>query len=74
MGFPVKCVNGHPLKDVNERPCPVCGSDEAIVSMSALTQFLLRVEHAVGRKAVLYSGSLSFVAKSGNAPRALPKV
>ena len=42
--------------------------------MSALTQFLLRVEHAVGRKAVLYSGSLSFVAKSGNAPRALPKV
>jgi hypothetical protein len=36
--FPVTCKNcGHALKNVDDLPCPRCGSDQAIVQMAAST-------------------------------------
>ena len=53
-GFPVYCSNGHPLRDVNDRPCPVCGSNEAEVAMSASSM-------VAGTGGATMSGSSAFV-------------
>jgi hypothetical protein len=47
-GFPVTCSNcNHPLRDVNETPCPNCGDTRRTVHMQVATSMFTMVTSSV---------------------------